>query len=158
MVRATHAKRYRIALFCALFLAPACAGIERFAPPGIVKYEDLAGDTPQNEAIKTRITEVSAQGEATFPNLSAAPQGAPETMTPEEQAEFEVELVAAREALNAAVVADRAAVAAAPVVLPGVVESPTELSAVRDALKAAVQNDDAAARKGRGLPARKTTE
>lgn len=156
MAAAGSAKRFTVTLFV-LGLA-GCAGLERFAPPGIVKYEDLAGDKSQNETIKARVVEVRGARDAEFPNLSNAPQGAPETLSADEQASLETELLAARELLRATVVSDRAGAEAdrlATVVLPGVIETPSELQAVRDALNAAVANDDAQARSERKLPARK---
>ncbi|MEQ1930896.1 MAG: hypothetical protein ABL957_10235 [Parvularculaceae bacterium] len=161
MSAAVRAKCYRIAFVAALALtpalAPACAGLERFAPPGIVKYEDLAGDKPQNEQITARAAEIRGSSEAEFPNLSAAPQAPPETLDPAVQASLETDLAGARETLNASVAVDRTDVAAgeaAAIALPGVIDAPAPLAAVRDALNAAVADDDAAARAGRGLPPR----
>ena len=127
-----------------------CAGVERFAPPGIVKYEDLAKDQPMNEQIKARAVEARAEGAATYPNLSKLPQAAPETLSDEEQAALETALKEMRAALGDAVAADGGAAAAS--------EGAQALIGARDALKALVEADDAKARDERGLPRRQPAQ
>jgi len=138
----------RQALIGALAMCAAgCAGIERFAPPGIVKYEDLAKGQPMNDQIKARVAEARSEKPATFPNLSKAPRAAPATLPEDEQAEREAALKGMQESLSTAVAADRGAIGA-----DGGAEA---LVAARDALKALVEADDAKARAERGLPRRK---
>ena len=48
--------------------------LARFAPPGIVKYEDLAGDQPVNPDVAQRIEERRAEkGAGKFPRLAETP-------------------------------------------------------------------------------------
>lgn len=140
----------RSALIGAIAMGAAgCAGIERFAPPGIVKYEDLAKGQPMNERIKARVVEANTAEPARYPNLSQAPQAAPETLSAEEQAALEAALKEMRAALGSAT-------AAVTVSLGEGDDAGAEaLMAVRDALKAKVEADDAAARTERGLPPRR---
>jgi hypothetical protein len=156
MASPIRAKCYGIAAaFIGVACLGGCAGIERFAPPGIVRYENLSGDKPQNPEIKARVTERKAGRDAKFPNLSLAPQKTPPTMPAEEQENWKRSLSAAREDLAAAIAEDRieaAADRAEPIVLPGGVTTPLEGAA--NALSAATDKDDAAARAERGLPPR----
>ena len=71
----------------------ACAGIKRFAPPGLVKYEDLAGDQPPNPAITARIEEMKAERKGSFPDLKEIPERPEETRAPELR-EMEAEFLA----------------------------------------------------------------
>jgi len=136
----------RTAIIGALAMgASGCAGIERFAPPGIVKYEDLAKGQPMNEQIKARVAGADA-GKSAFPNLSKTPQAAPETLPADEQTELKAILKEARSTLNNAATADRAAIDED--------DGGQGLIAARDALKVLVEADDARARDERGLPRR----
>lgn len=158
MAMPAGAKRYSVAVLGALaVLASGCAGIERFAPPGIVKYEDLSGDQPQNPEILARVVERKAERQPTFPNLSDAPQAPPVPLAPDEQDALKAELVVRRDALAADVEADAAKSAAdreALVVLPGAGSTAIGLEAARDALAEKAEADDARARAERGLAPR----
>lgn len=152
------AKRYTVSALAMLaLLLPGCAGLKRFAPPGIVRYENLSGDKPQNPQIRARVDARKAEREAVYPNLSEAPRAAPAAMAPEEQDGLKAALIAARDALAAGMEADRAgaeADRADGVTLPGARGSTLPLEAARDALAEKVETDDARARAERGLPPR----
>jgi hypothetical protein len=115
----------------------------RFAPPGIVKYEDLAGDQPQNPDVAARIAERRAEPDTgEFPILSTAP-GKEDRPKKRKKADVESEmsgLAGAREDLAEAVGADRAASAE---------ELGRDLPGERDALKALIEKDEAAAARER---------
>lgn len=158
MAKSSGAKRSRLVV-CAVaaLAATACAGLERFAPPGIVKYEDLAGDKPQNPEIVTRVAEAKKSRAGDFPVLSKAPQVSPEAMPLVEQAALKTGIADARDALALALAADLASARAereAPILLRGVAAEALLLEDLRDALAQAVEADDTAARTERGLPQR----
>jgi hypothetical protein len=147
--------------FLALIVLPAlvcgCASLKRFAPPGIVKYEELAGDQPMNAEIKARAQERKESDEQRFPNLSEAPSAAPEGMSATQQASQMDALRDQRADLSAALAEDltlAAAERAEPVPLPGKGDAALSLSEARDALAKAVEEDDAVAREERGLAPR----
>lgn len=96
-----------------ILAAAGCTQLElaRFAPPGIIKYEDLAGDQPANPAIQERIAERKQEGDTRFPVLSETPGESDRPELPpeaERNAQLE-ELSAQRDALRVAVEADREA-------------------------------------------------
>lgn len=139
------AKAY-IFMIAALAVAGcASGGLKRFAPPGIVKYEDLAKDQPPNPAIVQRIDEQKDEPGGGFPNLSEQPTKLPEGIAKRERDAMIADLLVQRDALNIAVEEDR-------VLADG--ERQQALEADRDALGDAVAKDDAAARRERGLPPR----
>ena len=117
--------------------------LARFAPPGIVKYEDLAGDQEMNPAVAERIAERREEkGAGEFPNLSLAPteEDRP-AKRPAEEVNAELgELVDARTMLAEEVASDRAEVEA---------ELGRDLSAEGDALKERLEADSAAAARER---------
>ncbi len=138
-----------------------CGSIERFAPPGIVKYEEIAGDQPMNAAIKERAAVRKEQHGATFPNLSEAPQAAPAAMPAAEQDAELARLNDLNAELNAAIARDLELSMAERALyfdLPGVAAPTTTIEEARDALAKAVEADDKAARAERGLPPRPTLE
>lgn len=136
------AKAYLLA--CAALATAGCGGgLQRFAPPGIVKYEDLAKDQPVSPAIAERIDTYRAETDGGFPKLSAQPVVVPEGIAKPERTAMEEALSAERDRLNAAVVADKALAAA---------EREEGLVEARDALGEALAREDAAARRERGLP------
>ncbi len=47
--------------------------LTRFAPPGIIKYEDIASEKPQNPVVAERIKEHKDRDDAKFPVLSQTP-------------------------------------------------------------------------------------
>lgn len=126
--------------------APACSdGLKRFAPPGIVKYEELEKGEPPNPAIVQRINAHEEAPGGGFPNLAEQPSTLPEGIAGPERAAMEASLIAERDALNVAIAAERAAAAS---------ERERPLETERDALSEALAKDDAAARRERGLPPR----
>ncbi len=120
-----------------LLATQGCANSDliRFAPPGIVKYEDIASQKPQNPAVAERISERRAEkGAGQFPDLSKEPgrDERPKSL-PSEQVDAEIDaLVDLREGLDEEVGADREAADA---------ELAGDLQAEREALKARVERD-----------------
>ncbi|MFZ5618371.1 MAG: hypothetical protein ACOZAA_13745 [Pseudomonadota bacterium] len=133
-------------LAIAALAAAGCAGgLKRFAPPGIVKYEEIAKDEPINPAIAGRIEEMKEKDGAGFPKLAEQPTKTPDGIAQPERAAMEAVLLDQRDALNEAIAVDKAQAAAERT------GSPEES---RDALTDAVAKDDALARRERGLPPR----
>lgn len=133
-------------LVIALLAAAGCAGgFKRLAPPGIVKYEELAKDQPPSPVIVERIEARKDEPGGGFPNLSKQPTKLPEGIAKPERDAMIGDLLAERDALNAAMETDRAAAGA---------ERLETIETQRDALSEAVSEDDAAARRERGLPPR----
>lgn len=100
-----------IVLGLAVFCAAGCSGLSRFAPPGVVKYEDIASEKEPNPAIQQRISERKEAGDSRFPVLAETP-GEKDRPAPRPQDERDTEtseLVQARDALEAAIAADRKA-------------------------------------------------
>lgn len=152
------AKLYPVLFCAALLAAPGCANLARFAPPGFVKYEDLAGDAPPNPAIEARIAEVKKEQKGDgFPNLSKAPSKTPDAMPAAEREAAMEELRSARERVDADVAAARIA-AAADRAASDAQSAKGSLEGARDALGEAVRRDDEAARKERGLKPRAPSE
>ena len=90
-----------------------CANSElaRFAPPGIIKYEDIAGDKPQNPEVAARIVDRRAEPSAgDFPVLSQTPgpKQRPKKRPAADIKAEKAELITAREQLEAAVADQRA--------------------------------------------------
>ncbi|MEZ5894679.1 MAG: hypothetical protein R3C58_16230 [Parvularculaceae bacterium] len=115
----------------------------RFAPPGVVKYEDLAGDKPMNpdvaERIKERRKDPSVRG---YPSLSDAPKedDAPAKPPAAEIAASKAELSGARDELAGEVATDRAEAA---------LETERDMAAEREALRERIEKDEAAAARER---------
>ena len=100
-------------LLCAALASAGCSGgLQRFAPPGIIKYEDLEKDQPVSPVIADRIEDYRAERDGGFPKLSAQPVVVPEGIAKPERAAMEDALLAERDRLNAAIVADQALAAA----------------------------------------------
>ncbi len=117
--------------------------LSRFAPPGIVKYEEIAGEKPQNPAVAARIAERRAErGGGEFPELSRTPgeEDRPEKPTLRQVERETDELIDMRETLDGQVAADRAAADA---------ELADDLHAEGDALKERVKRDNEAAARER---------
>lgn len=154
------AKHYAVLAAIAALTAGGCAelGLERFAPPGIVKYEDLAKNQPPNPAIAERVKAVKAESDHKYPKLSAQPQSPPEALPAAERAAEMVALQDAREALDNAVAVERAA--STDERIQGVViagdadDAERSLDEAAAALAEAVARADAAARRERNLPPR----
>lgn len=131
-------------LLIAAVAASGCSGgLKRFAPPGFVKYEDLAQGKPVAPSIATRIETAQAVEAGAFPDLSGQPGQTPAGIAAPERAALGDELDDARMNLVDAVDKDRADAAA---------ERIQSIEPQRDALDEALKIDDAAARKERGLP------
>lgn len=83
--------------------------LTRFAPPGIIKYEDIASEKPANPAISAVIKERKDAGDADFPLIAETPGASARPAKPEQAAiDAQVsELTRARDGLNAAVEHDR---------------------------------------------------
>ena len=139
------AKIYILAIAALAAAGCSSGGLKRFAPPGIVKYEELAKDQPVNPVIVQRIEDQKDEPGGGFPNLSVQPTKLPEGIAKPERDAMIVDLLMQRDALNAAMQADRALAGA---------ERLHALDEERAALSEAVANDDAAARRERGLPPR----
>ena len=131
----------------ALLAASGCSSgaLKRFAPPGIVKYEELAKDQPANPVIVQRIEVQKDEPGGGFPNLSEEPTKVPEGIAKPERDAMEADLLRQRDALNAAMTEDRTLAET---------ERLHALEEDRDALSEAVAKDDAAARRERGQPPR----
>lgn len=137
-------KAYLLAI--AMLAAAGCSGgLKRFAPPGIVKYEELAKGQPVNPAIAARIEAYQDESAGGFPNLSEQPQKTPEGIAAPERSAMEAALLAERDALNEAIEADKQLAAA---------ERDASIETAREALEEALARDDALARRERGLPLR----
>jgi hypothetical protein len=102
-----------VILLAPLLLA-GCAklGLERFAPPGTVKYEDLSRGEPIDPEIKKRIAERKAERAPKYPELSEQPSATPEGMEEVDREESIEELEKIRDAIDADVEAARNAAAA----------------------------------------------
>ncbi len=133
-------------LLCAALLAAGCSDIQwrRLAPPGIVKYEEIAGDKPPNPAIEEEIARRKERDKAQFPDLAHAPSEAdrpakrPQALIDEEISE----LASARDRLAAEIEADQAAVEADR-------DTAGDLVAERDVLTEEIDRDETAAKNER---------
>lgn len=125
-------------LLAAAMTATGCTdGFKRFAPPGIVKYEDLEKGEPTDPAIAARVEEFKATKAGGFPKLAEQPQAAPKGIAAPERAAMEKGLLALRDDLTVKVEADRAAAAA---------ERDTSIATLAEQLEAAIAEDNAKAR------------
>lgn len=104
-------RRFSPLLFALALAGCAKADLIRFAPPGIVKYEEIAGDEPVNPVVAERIRTYRDNPDARgFPNLSEAPGPGDRPARPGEPeiASRKETLQGARNALEADIAADRA--------------------------------------------------
>ncbi len=119
-----------------------CSSLDlaRFAPPGVVKYEDIASEKPPNPTIQAAVDERKATPDKEFPKLAETPS---EKDRPQKRRLSEVneeigELAGARDNLNAEVAASREqAEAEMAEIMP--------LPDQRDALDELLQRDEASA-------------
>jgi len=151
------AKHYATVGLAALIAAsPGCSSLKRLAPPGILKYEELAGDQPVNPEIKQRIAERRREIDRRFPDLSAQPSRRPAEASMAERDALAAGLIDARDELQAAVEADRAASDAerqAGFTLPGDKgDKARSLEDVAADLAAEVEKDGTVARNERSAP------
>lgn len=142
-------------VFSAVVVAGGCANLHlaRFAPPGLIKYEDIAGDQPANPQIQARIAERKAVTKSKTPNLSEQPQKVPTGMSANERTALTTELLGERDRLDAQVEKDRQAAEAeqgTEVSVSGQGAAP--LSEAGEVLSRAIDRDTAAARKERSQP------
>lgn len=132
-----------------------CSSFElsRLAPPGIVKYEEIASEKPPNPAIEEAIAARKKTSDPRFPVLSRTPAAGPPPPRPK-PAEVSAEtdaLVGARESLEADLAEDRAAAETDRAELDA-------LNSKRDSLAKDVDRDAAAARRERAEPLPATDE
>lgn len=96
-------------LFCsALVVLSGCSTLERIAPPGFVKYEDIAKDIPPNPAIQETIEARKENDDRSFPVLSETPSARAAIPSAQEIAADRERLLGQRDALNAETATDRA--------------------------------------------------
>ena len=118
--------------------ACSASDLKRFAPPGIVKYEEIAAEAPPNPTIQSEIDRRRDEGDAAFPVLSEMPS---EADRPERRASADIdaqtkELKTAGGELTDSAASDRASIE----------EFNLEREALerdRDELMEAVENDQA---------------
>lgn len=108
---------YFASVSLALGLLNGCSSLElaRFAPPGIIKQEDIASEKPPNPAVQAEIDKYRAENTGKYPILSETPvaKAAP-SKPPQDEIDRELAaLNAAGETLAADVEAQRTAVEAA---------------------------------------------
>ncbi len=69
--------RYPLVFFLgtAVLAGTGCSSLElaRFAPPGLVKYEDIASEKPPNPAIQEILDAQTVASDAEYPDLSQTP-------------------------------------------------------------------------------------
>lgn len=119
MFSVRHSNAFRMAASGAalIFLTAGCSGssfLARFAPPGLVKYEDIAGEKPPNPAIEETVRNYREDTRARFPVLSRTPTAGPAPEIPDgaRRDALKAELIEGREKLAEEVSGDQAAVAA----------------------------------------------
>ena len=132
--------------------------LQRFAPPGLVKYEDLAGDQPPNPEIQDRIDQRRENTDPSYPILAQQPASRPSGKARSEIGAELAQLRQARAAVEAGVAKDRVEAEierAARVYLPGDAQgTERSLDEAREALDQAIEKADLDARRERGLPPR----
>lgn len=105
----------------AILLLQGCSNstLARFAPPGLVKYEDIASKKPPNPAIEQTVRDYREDTKSRFPVLSETPTAEPAPQIPTgavrdatkaDLIEGRDELAKALEQDQAAIDADRAAI------------------------------------------------
>lgn len=124
-VRQSNGFRLAASGIAVILLVQGCSNsfLARFAPPGVVKYEDIAGDKPPNPAIEQTVQEYREDTKARFPVLSRTPTSKPLPEKPDSAVRDATmnELIESREKLaqelqndQAAIDADRTEVDALP--------------------------------------------
>lgn len=103
----------RMLLTAATLVLSGCSNFDlaRLAPPGIIKYEDIAGEKPPNPAIKEAVAARKETADPRFPVLSQTPAAGPPPARPDMarvNAEA-AELTETRASLDAGLAEDRAA-------------------------------------------------
>lgn len=120
-----------------LLLGGCAGGLKQLAPPGILKYEDLAKGEPIDPQIKARIDARQADTAGGYPVLAEQPDYLPEGIAKPERDAMAENLIEERDALNQAVADDR---------ILASMERDGDLAAERNALGEKVLKDDAAAK------------
>ena len=145
MFSVRHSNGFRLAASAAalLFLTPGCSSnsfLARFAPPGVVKYEDIAGDKPPNPAIEETVREYRADTQSRFPVLSQTPTSNPAPQIPESEIRDaqKAALIEGRERLAEEIAGDEAAVEAE--------EARTAITSRGERFNDQLERDDAAAK------------
>lgn len=118
------------------------AQLVRFAPPGIIKYEELAGDQPPSPQIQERIAERREEARPRFPNLSETPSAPPEVAPESEQLILTEDLETAAQTLQTAIADARLAAKEEE-------RARDALPVARDQLLADIDRDAAAAERER---------
>ncbi len=95
------------ALAIPLLLIGGCETAKRFAPPGFVKYEDIAQGIPVDPAIQKRIDENIVDEDAKYPVLSETPREIPEAESKRVRDLTTRNLLAVREVVNQDIAAAR---------------------------------------------------
>lgn len=136
-----------IAVFAVSTLAGGCANsdLARFAPPGLIKYEEIAGDQPVNPEVAARVAERRSEPDTgKFPKLSETPGAAerPKKKPPAQVDADMAELSDARDRVEDQIAEDWAAAEAD-------MEEATGLPDRRDELKDRVDRDTIAAARER---------
>ncbi len=119
-------------VFAAVLLVAGCSSVQwrRLAPPGILKYEELASEKPPNPVIDEEIAQRKDGEKTHFPNLSLAPSRSDlpaERSQDELKAEMD-ELTAARDGLASEVTDDREAVDLARATVDDIVAAADKLA------------------------------
>jgi hypothetical protein len=135
-----------LSLTAVVLLTVGCSDLQlaRFAPPGIVKYEDIASEKPPNPAIQQMIEERREDREKEFPILAETPskKDRPQKRSAAENDAVIASLEEARNTLNESIEASRAR---AKTELAESVPLPER----RDALTNQIEQDEAFAKKER---------
>jgi len=89
-------------------LLGACSNAQlvRFAPPGIIKYEKLAGDQPPNPIIEQRIEERVEDSDSPFPVIAQTPSQSSPARPAEQRQKLTTGLEEKRDGLDVAIEAD----------------------------------------------------
>lgn len=136
----------RLYIFLIVLGAAGCTEVHwrRLAPPGILKYEEIANRKPPNPAIEEKVSEFNTGEAPRFPNLSQTPSEAdrPAPRTKQELDTAIAELVEARDRLDAKLDIDRAESEADQQASQNIVSG-------RDALEEQILKDEAAAKRER---------
>ena len=143
--------RYPLVFFLgtAFLAGTGCSSLElaRFAPPGVVKYEDIASEKAPNAAIQEVVNASTQASDADYPDLSQTPS-AKDRPRKRNSAWIEnqiVQLGESRDTLNEAVDAERAQAEAET-------EDAILFPEQRDARDEMLDSDEATARAERRIP------
>ena len=117
MFSVRHSNAFRMAASGAalILLTAGCSSssfLARFAPPGVVKYEDIASEKPPNPAIEATVRDYREDTRARFPVLSRTPTAGPPPQIPDgaRRDALKAELIDGREKLADEVSGDQAAI------------------------------------------------